>query len=71
MQAQGSSVDTQAVHSALSECIFPPLSIDSDGKIDFPEKFSVRIGGSAGLYNLLRSAGKSRRKYLSLPYFLY
>jgi hypothetical protein len=42
------------VAAALSGCISPDLILDGLDHIELPDKFSIRIGGSTGVYCLLR-----------------
>ena len=45
---------SERVRAALSGCISPDLILDGSSRLELPSKFSVRIGGSSGLYSLIR-----------------
>ena len=62
-------VIVEAVLGAVSKCVNVenvgsgtgagiPIGLDGSGCIEFPSSFSVRIGGSAELYTLLRDTGQ-------------
>lgn len=45
---------TERMRAVLTGCVSPDLGLDGTGRLELPSKFSVRIGGSTGLYSLIR-----------------